>query len=778
MKSFKHFGFSLIHCLIWVLVLTSSVFAQVYVAPSGLDTNPGSIDSPVRTLTKALTLMGTDSLIYVRGGTYVHSSSITISAVGNAGKYVRIWAYQDEVPVFDFSSMTTSSDGIKLSGTYIHLRGLAMTGAGHNGLNVSGHYNIVDRCSFYDNRNSGFQMGSSGTAYPSNNLIRNCDSYRNYDSATTGANADGYAVKWNIGTGNVFKGCRAYNNSDDGWDLWMAVNSVVIDSCMAFRNGINIWYPDVLVGNNGNGFKLGGSYVATPHTTRNCVAFDNAGDTGRGFDENNNTAGQTLYNCTAFRNTGDNFHFTNTVVSGQHIIKNCLSYKGVVNITSGTRTNNSWQGFTVTNADFQSFDTSLALLPRDSSGYLQTTAFLRLSTGSSMIDAGTNVGLWYYGSAPDLGAYEYTPTIPVYTLTTEAENGDISRSPDKTQFDSAMVVQLNALAYTGYHFTGWSGDASGMDNPLTITMDRNKTITATFAINTYTLTLDTVGSGSVVTTPEQAVYDTGSTVSVEAIPARGYHFTGWSGDASGIENPLSIVMSANQTITANFALNTYSLSVTIEGNGSVLKYPDHSIYDTGTVVILNAIPSPAWRFIGWSGDLAGMKNPDTLIMNGDMNITAAFELDSTTVVLNYNPMWNMISLPVIPFDSSKSALFPEAVSDAFAYQNGYLRTNTLGAGNGYWLKFPTAQTITMPGIIRRIDTVQVHAGWNMIGTITYPLDVYDVIQIPDGNILSAFYTFNGGYAGTDTLYPGVGYWVKVANDGQLIFSQSGAVVKK
>jgi hypothetical protein len=112
----------------------------------------------------------------------------------------------------------------------------------------------------------------------------------------------------------------------------------------------------------------------------------------------------------AYRNQGDNYHFANTVTNGQHLIRNCISYLGTVTITSGTIESNSWQGFTVSAADFQSLDATLATAPRDSNGALPTTALFRLAPGSSMINVGTtNTGLPYNGTAPDLGAFETGP---------------------------------------------------------------------------------------------------------------------------------------------------------------------------------------------------------------------------------------------------------------------------------------------------------------------------------------------------------------------------------
>ena len=392
--------------IVIAVLLFSSVLleAQIYVSTDGNDSNPGTIDKPLKTISAAVSSASAGSTIYLRGGVYSSSSKIKIGKSGASNYYCNLFAYQAEKPVVDFTE--NSSDGISLSGNYWHIKGLEIRNAGHNGINISGSYNIIENCSIHDNKNTGMQMGSSsGTTYPSHNLILNCDSYFNFDPPI-GGNADGFGAKWNIGSGNIYKSCRSYNNSDDGWDLWMADSSVEIDSCFAFRNGVDIWHTGQVDG-NGNGFKLGGNYIHAHHTVKNCISFDNAGNTGRGFDENNNTAGQTVYNCTAYRNKGDNFHFNNTVVTGNHDIINCISYKGNVSIKSGTQEKNSWQGFLISDSDFLSIDTALALMPRDSSGNLQTNNFFRLAAGSPLIDAGVDVGIPYSGSAPDLGAFEY-----------------------------------------------------------------------------------------------------------------------------------------------------------------------------------------------------------------------------------------------------------------------------------------------------------------------------------------------------------------------------------
>ena len=396
--------------LLLLLFLSTATLAQttVYVSPSGLDTNPGTIDLPYKTIKTALTKVGSNGTVLVRGGTYMMGTSkLSLSQKGDSVAKIKVWAYANEKPVLDCS--TNTSDGIGIGGSSYHLRGIEVMKAGHNGINISGNNNLIENCTVHDNGNTGLHItGGNGGAPPgpSNNLVLNCDAYLNYDPPI-GGNADGFSAKWTLGSGNVFRGCRSWNNSDDGWDLWMGTSTVVIDSCYSFRNGWDSWHSGSFKG-NGNGFKVGGSYVAAKHIVTNCVGFDNAGDGGRGFDENHNTGGQTLYNCTAFRNKGDNFHFTDTVVTGQqHIFKNCISFTGTVGITSGLQEQNSWQGFVVTGADFVSVDTSAMTMPRDSIGQFNPGTFLHLAAGSAMIDAGVNVGIPYLGKAPDLGAFEY-----------------------------------------------------------------------------------------------------------------------------------------------------------------------------------------------------------------------------------------------------------------------------------------------------------------------------------------------------------------------------------
>ncbi len=156
--------------------------------------------------------------------------------------------------------------------------------------------------------------------------------------------------------------------------------------------------------------------------------------------------------------------------------------------------------------------------------------------------------------------------INTYTLTVSATNGTVALNPPTGPYNYGTSVTLTPNAAEGYHVYSWSGDVpSGheTDNPLSVTMNANKNITANFTINTYTLTVSAT-NGTVALNPPTGPYNYGKSVTLTPSAAEGYTFKGWSGDVpSGHEtdNPLSVTMNANKNITANFAINTYTLTV-------------------------------------------------------------------------------------------------------------------------------------------------------------------------------------------------------------------------
>jgi hypothetical protein len=373
-----------------------------FVATTGSDSNPGTIDRPFLTLSKGVTAVGNGGVVYVRGGTYAMSSKLSLTKT-TATNTIRIWAYPGEMPVINASGNT--SDAISVSGRWYHLKGLTVMLAGHNGINISGSSNIVEQCTLCSNSNTGLHItGTTNTAW---NLVLNCDAWRNYDASGHGQDADGFSAKWTLGKGNVFSGCRAWENSDDGWDLWMGSDTVVITNCWAFRQGTNVFEDPAWEG-NGNGFKLGGNYIGAPHRVVRSLAFQNMAN---GIDQNNNLAGQTVDNCTAWQNLKRNINLNHGTNTTPHVVRNNLSFAGASgdSFTTGTlATNNSWQVVSPapTASDVQSVDVSQVLGPRQADGSLPDLPLLKPVLDGRLIDKGVDIGEPYLGAAPDLGAYE------------------------------------------------------------------------------------------------------------------------------------------------------------------------------------------------------------------------------------------------------------------------------------------------------------------------------------------------------------------------------------
>jgi hypothetical protein len=390
--------------------------ATYWVAPWGNDANAGTSNAPFATPQTAVTLSGlaAGDTIYLRGGTYALNAQVKAGKSGASGNVINFHAYPGELPVLDFDTMPESSDkALDMRRNYWHVRGIEVRNAPDSGIFVGGTGNLIEGCVVHDCDNDGIILGSSSSR-ATNALVLNCDSYRNYQVGSGGNNGDGFGGKAGCGPGNVFRGCRAWSNADDGWDFYdNLANSVVIQNCWSFRNGYDLWGVGAGWTGNGNGFKLGGAGTQAKHYLTNCVAF---GNRSKGFDHNHSLAGQTVVNCTSYSNNV-NFSFYETPTAGSplpNLLINNVAFTGTatnLDPTTVQRTN-SWQGFAVTAADFAGLDSALALLPRNADFSLQTSAFLRLAAGSDLLDRGLNVGLPINGAGPDLGAFEFVPPPP------------------------------------------------------------------------------------------------------------------------------------------------------------------------------------------------------------------------------------------------------------------------------------------------------------------------------------------------------------------------------
>jgi hypothetical protein len=289
---------------------TAGSSGDYYVGPSGVDSNPGTMASPFKTITAAHARVMPGGTIWLLSGTNMQMATNSISKSGTASAHIRVQAVPGGTrPVLDFSGQAVGSSnrGIDVKGDYWEFRGFEIKNAGDNCIGVSGSNNVFDQLVIHGCSDTGLQITASSTdatndAKAANNLVLNCDSYENLDQPTNGENADGFAAKLRIGPGNVFRGCRAWNNADDGWDFFASDDVVTVDNCWAFLNG------KVLSGSNtagdGNGFKLGGAPTTegeggAVHIVKSSYAFDNR---ACGFVRNNNPEVPMLTSCGASGN--------------------------------------------------------------------------------------------------------------------------------------------------------------------------------------------------------------------------------------------------------------------------------------------------------------------------------------------------------------------------------------------------------------------------------------------------------------------------------------------
>jgi hypothetical protein len=262
------------------------------------------------------------------------------------------------------------------------------------------------------------------------------------------------------------------------------------------------------------------------------------------------------------------------------------------------------------------------------------------STGYHILDVSVDDS-----SVGAVGSYTFTNVQTNHTIEAEFElntytlfvntngNGLVLIQPNQTLYNYGTYVKLTAVPAPGWHFTHWTGNLGGTNNPDSILIDGDKTVTANFAINTYSLIINVnpIGGGTVILNPPGGPYTHNTWVKLQANPITGWHFTGWSDSLFSSNAYDSILMNSDKLVTANFEINYYTLDVTINGNGSVLKTPDTAAYHHGQIVRLDANPGTGWSFRAWGSDLSGSYNPEFILMNDNKNISATFMLDTFTI---------------------------------------------------------------------------------------------------------------------------------------------------
>ena len=442
MISFHWFG-----AVLFALALRAETWATEYfVAPDGDDAQAGTVGAPFASLARAQQAAAPGDTVSLRGGTYrfteaqiaqrkrIWAYCIVLDKSGSDGRRITYQAYGNERPVFDFSDVKPAGSRVTafyVTGSWLHVKGIEVTGVqvtilGHTQsecFDNQGSNNLYEMLSMHDGQAIGFWLGGG-----SNNVVLNCDAYRNYDYTSEdhrGGNVDGFGGHPARGSvNNVFRGCRAWFNSDDGFDLISAGEAVTIENCWAFDNGYGTKFESL---GDGNGFKAGG-YGSAPadhlpaviprHVVRGCLAVRNKAN---GFYANHHPGGIDWLNNTAFRN-GTNFNLLGRLRDNRtdipgigHRLRNNLSFQSKRDLSnldaqqSDARANSFDLPVKVEAKDFANLDETELVQPRGEDGSLPRIHFLHLAPGSALIDRGEDVGLPFKGAAPDLGAFEFDP---------------------------------------------------------------------------------------------------------------------------------------------------------------------------------------------------------------------------------------------------------------------------------------------------------------------------------------------------------------------------------
>lgn len=304
----------------------------VVVSSSGSAEAPGTKSSPT-TLASAIDKIPSGGTIYLRGGTYPFSRTVTIAPGNNGTSRARktLSAYPGETPVLDFSAMTEepTNRGLAVNGSFWSISGLVVEHAGDNGIFIGGSNNVIERAVTRFNHDSGLQISrispsTPRSQWPSNNLVVSTESYDNADS--DGEDADGFAAKLTVGPGNIFRHNVSHNNIDDGWDLYTKTRTgpiapVTIEDSLSFDNGT---LSNGTRNTNGdrNGFNLGGSGVAVDHIVRRSIAYHNG---KHGFTYNMNPGSIAMTGNISIDNRQRNYSFE----QGTHTFRSNTSCRSV-----------------------------------------------------------------------------------------------------------------------------------------------------------------------------------------------------------------------------------------------------------------------------------------------------------------------------------------------------------------------------------------------------------------------------------------------------------------
>ncbi len=402
--------------LIYLFLSINLTAATYFISPEGDDSNNGNIDTPFASLQLANKLVKPGDTVYIRGGLYkiqnediarfdkkLFARVIYFKTSGTKNSPIIYQAYKNEKPIFDFSAVKPANHRVyafSVSGSWLHFKGIEVTGVqvtmkGHTqsiSFENNGSHNIFELLTMRDSQAIGYYSTRG-----SHNLVLNCDAFNNWGYTSEGGkggNVDGFGIHPRKGDkGNIIRGCRAWFNSDDGYDLINSGEAVIIENCWAAYNGFT---KDFKSAGDGNGFKAGGygstdeSRLPSPiprHIVKNSFAM---GNKQSGFYANHHIGGIDWLNNIAYQNK-KNFNMLSRMSNNKtdvpgygHLLKNNAGYKSknkteLININRAkcTLENNTFQAETSNHEALKKFNKEYFFKPRKENGDLPDLDCLR-----------------------------------------------------------------------------------------------------------------------------------------------------------------------------------------------------------------------------------------------------------------------------------------------------------------------------------------------------------------------------------------------------------------
>lgn len=781
--------------------------ATYYVATNGNDNNPGTQAQPFLSWQKLRTVLQPGDIGYIRGGTYRTTKPIGQGQYpidwrnlnGTPSAHITVSAFPGEFPVFNMDNIveTVFMIGFYLGNcSYIDFIGLRLTGLKQStnpvqsldGWRVDLCNQITfTQCEVDHMQGPGWRIPNT-TSVNSVFTFTNCDAHHCGDPLNTGGGVYGNADGFDFNNGTVTAiGCRAWWNSDDGFDCFFSDAKVTFINCWSFWNG---YVPGTFTNPgaqaDGMGFKWGVGSIAQPNTVlrtyKNCVSFQNK---AHGFDQNTAKCIAEFYNCTSYAN-GLNGYATNYAMGGApnelNKFRNCISFQDgtatVGNLVSNDHTSNSFDtGPAPTTASFASLTNTGVDGPRASDGSLPVLAFLHLSPTSNQIDKGVNVGLPFSGAAPDYGAFEFggsanqTPvshagadqviTLPTSSVTMAGSGTD----PDGTIASflwtkisgPAATITNSALANTTI-----TGLVQGIYQfQLTVTDNQGATATDVMqvTVNQAPNQLPTANAGADknITLPTSSVTQVGSGSDPDGTIVS-YLWTKISGPAS------FTIVSASQptTVINNLSAGIYTFNLRVTDNSGAIANDQFTITVNAANVppTANAGSNQSITLPTNSVNLSGSGNdPDGSIssfawtkISGPATFNIVSPSSASTVVNNLVAGTYVFQLTVTDNQGATGSSTVQVLVNPAPPPN---QPPTVNAGADRNITLPT-NSFTQTGSATDVDGVIANYLWTkVVGPSTFTINSPNASTTTISNLVQGTYVFqlqatdNQGAIGTD-----------------------------